>query len=235
VAVRAVDAKALEVARFRTERAVAFLRFFSPVNWTPKLRSYCVLLGSENVVQTAELFVEGGTIASYKRGVLDRTQKKWLLANALIEQFPGLLAQLSRLLDDEKLTPYQEELRDAMLLYSRNSLAVEPADKLVYVLVALESILIQNETEPITKNLGERMAFLIGKDVEGRRAVIANVSDTYRLRSSFVHHGNSIEDLETLSKFMVNAWSCFHNLVFHQDRLKTKEELIAALENRKLA
>jgi len=122
-----------------------------------------------------------------------------------------------------------------MLLYSRNSLAVEPADKLVYVLVALEAMLIQNETEPITKNLAERMAFLIGKDVDSRRAVIANVSETYRLRSLFVHHGNSIEDLETLSKFMVNAWSCFHNLAFYQDRVTTKEELIAALEDRKLA
>ena len=235
VSVRAEKTRAVETARIRTERAVAFLRFFSPVNWTPKLRSYCVPLGSENVVQTAELFIEGGTIVNYSRGILDRRQKSWVLANSLLEQFPGLVMQLSRLLEEGKRTSYQETLRDALLLYSRNSLAVEPADKLVYILVALESILIQNETEPVTKNLGERMAFLIGKDVDSRRAIIANVSETYRLRSGFIHHGNSVEDLETLSMFMVNAWSCLHNLVFHQDRLSTKEDLITTLENRKLA
>jgi len=194
-----------------------------------------VPLGSENVVQTGELFIEGGTIVNYNRGILDQRQKSWVLANSLLDQFPGLLMQLSRLLEEGKRTAYQETLRDAFLLYSRNSLAVEPADKLVYILVALESILIQNETEPITKNLGERMAFLIGKDVDSRRAIIANVSKTYKLRSRFVHHGNSVEDLETLSTFMVNAWSCLHNLVFHQDRLSTKEDLITTIENRKLA
>jgi len=234
VSVRAEKKRAMEIARLRTKRAVAFLRFFSPVNWTPKRRSYCVPLGSENVEQATELFIENGKILNRTRGILDGSQKGWVLANTLLDEFPGLLTQLSRLLAEEKLTGYQETLRDALLLYSRHSLAAEPADKLVYIMVALESVLIQNETEPITKNLGERMAFPIGKDVVGRRAVIVNVSETYKLRSRFVHHGDSIGDLETLSTFMINAWTCLHNLIFHQDRLSTKEELITTLENRKL-
>lgn len=234
ITVRAEKTKAVQLARFRTEQASAFLRFFSPVNWTPKLRSYCVPLGSENVVQTAEFFIEAGRIANYDRGILDKRQKGWLLTDSLLGQFPGLLSQLSRLLKEEKRTPYQETLRDALLLYSRNSLVAEPSDKLVYILVALESVLLQNDHEPIVQNIAERMAFLIGKDVDGRKDIIANASATYRLRSAFVHHGNSVEDLDTLSTFMVNAWSCFHNLAFHQERVTTKEQLIAALEERKL-
>ncbi len=235
VTVRAEKGKALEVARFRAGRVAAFLRFFSPANWTPKLRSYCVPLGSENVVQTAELFVEGGSIVNYERGILDGRQPGWLLANSVLEQFPGLLEQLSRLLLAGKRTSYQETLCDALLLYSRNSVAVEPSDKLVYILVALESILLRNDTEPITKSLGERMAFLIGKDIESRKAILANVAEAYRLRSAFVHHGNSVSDVDILSIFMLNAWTCFHNLLFHRDYLDSKDQLIASLEERKLA
>ena len=75
----------------------------------------------------------------------------------------------------------------------------------------------------------------IGKDVDGRRAIIGNLSEAHKLRSRFVHHGNSAGELDTLSRFMVNAWNCLYNLLFHQDRLSKKEELITALENRKLA
>jgi hypothetical protein len=76
---------------------------------------------------------------------------------------------------------------------------------------------------------------LTPRDVDSRKAVVANVADTYRLRSRFVHHGNSVGDLETLSTFMLNAWTCFYNLVFHQDRVVNKEQLITVLEDRKLA
>ena len=56
------------------------------------------------------------------------------------------------------------------------------ADKLVYILASLESILLKNDSEPIQKNLGERMAFLIGPTVEARKTIIANVVETYARR-----------------------------------------------------
>jgi hypothetical protein len=57
-------------------------------------------------------------------------------------------------------------LHDALLLYSRNSTASETTDKLVFVLVSLESMLPKDANEPISKNIGERMAFLVGNSVE---------------------------------------------------------------------
>src|SRR5207249_7510305 len=58
IKIRAEQKKAVQVARESARKALALLRFFSPVNWSPKLRSYCTLLGSENIVKTTELFVE---------------------------------------------------------------------------------------------------------------------------------------------------------------------------------
>jgi hypothetical protein len=75
---------------------------------------------------------------------------------------------------------------DALLIYSRNSVAITPADKLVYILVGLESVLIRNSNEPLGKNIGERMRFLVGDSVDSRKAVLANVDEIYKLRSSFI-------------------------------------------------
>jgi hypothetical protein len=233
--VLAEKGKAVEVARHRAGRGAALLRFFSPANWTPKLRSYCVPLGSENLGQSAELFVENGRIVNYQRGALDTRQCGWAFTNAQILQFRLPLEQLNRLAAETRKTGYQEALLDALLLYSRSSIASEPADKIVYLFAALESLLLRNDNEPITKNLGERMAFMCGKDVISRKAIVANASDTYKLRSEFVHHGNAVGDLETLGVFMVNVWTCFYNALFWQDRIREKDQLITALEDRKMA
>ncbi len=233
--IRAEESKAIAVAREQTECAIALLRFLSPANWTPKLRSFCTPLGSENVRRSAELIVDGDSILSSRRGVLDRKQLAWALPSDFIAQFPGVLQRLSSLADTTPSTPFRQSLYDALLIYSRNSVAADPADKLVYILVALESMLLRNESEPIGKNIGERMAFLTGNALETRKAVVANVTETYRLRSSFIHHGHSIGDLETLSTFMLNAWTCFYNLLMRADRYQTKDELIGVLEDLKMS
>ncbi len=234
VKIYAEKQKALEVARQEVETAAAFLRFFSPANWTPKLRSYCTPLGSENLRRRAELFIDNGSIANYSRGVLD-SGGYWVLSNSDFANFPGVLHRLSALSGERNRSPFQQSLFDALLIHSRNSVAIEPADKLVYILVAIESMLLRNSNEPLGKNIGERMAFLIGNSVESREAVLSNVEDVYRLRSSFIHHGHSIGDLGVLSNFMLNAWTCLAVLLENKDRFRTKDDLISALEHMKFS
>jgi hypothetical protein len=191
-------------------------------------------LGSENVRRRAELFLQGNTIMTYSRGVLD-SGDAWVLSNSYLANFPGIVGRLSALSGERNKTSFQQNLYDALLIYCRNSVAIEPADKLVYILVALESMLLRNENEPIGKNIGERMAFLVGDSLESRKAVVSNAAQTYRLRSSFIHHGNSINHLEVLSTFMLNAWSCFTSRLESAGRFQTRDQLIAALEDRKMA
>ena len=234
VRIRAEQNKAIDTSRQHAEVAAALLRFLSPANWTPKLRSHCVPLGSENVRRCAELFIENDSIKTYSRGVLDSTQP-WVLSNSYLAQFPKLLDRLSALWRENKRSPFQQDLYDVLLVYSRNSLAIEPADKLIYILVALESILLRNESEPIGQNVSERLAFLCANSLAARRATVANAKEVYRLRSAFVHHGQSIKDVEALSTFALNAWTCFYNLIMTSEHYQTKDDLIVAIENRKLS
>lgn len=61
------------------------------------------------------------------------------------------------------------------------------------------------------------------------------MDEIYKLRSLFIHHGHSVSDLSALSTFMLNAWTCFTVLLADMDRYNTRDQLIAALEDRKMA
>ena len=233
VKLQAEESKAREQAREMAENAAAMLRFLSPANWTPRLRSYCVPLGSENVRRRFELFMRGDSLETYSTGVLDKGTA-WALSKTDIALFPNVLDRLHNLAANQERTDFQQTLYDALLIYSRNSVAITSADKLVYVLVGLESVLLRNSNEPLGKNIGERMAFLVGDSLESRKAVVANVDEIYKVRSSFIHHGGAVEKIELLSSFMLNAWTCFTALLENADRYRTKNDLIAALEERKL-
>jgi len=180
-----------------------------------------------------ELFVTNGEIGEISKAALKQGPAFWDI-DPDRSRFPGLLDLLHALSSSHK-SDFRRQLYDALLLYSRNSIAPETADKLVFVLVSLESLLLKDSNEPITKNIGERMAFLIGESVEDRKAIIQNVDAAYRIRSKFIHHGNSVEDSEVIEHFFEYAWQCFHAMLHQIDNVATKLDLLEALENRKLA
>jgi Apea-like HEPN len=220
-------------ARTIAQEAIALLRFLSPANWILGMQSYCLPLGRERIEMPTELFVRNGEIAEISRASLEHGPVSWDIDQERL-RFPEVLDLLHGL-SGNHTGDFKRQLYDALLLYSRNSTAPEIADKLVFVLVSLESMLLKDSTEPITKNIGERMAFLIGKSVDERKAVIQNVDAAYRIRSKFIHHGNSVEDSEIIERFFEYAWQCFHAMLHQVDGVATKAALLEALENRKLS
>jgi hypothetical protein len=224
---------AQENARAMAQEAIALLRFLSPANWILGIQSYCVPLGRERIEIPTELFVRNGQIGEISKAALKRGPVLWDIDQER-ERFPGLVDILHALSGNHK-SDFRRQLYDALLIYSRNSTASEVADKLVFVLVSLESMLLKDSSEPITKNIGERMAFLIGGSVNERKAIIQNVNAAYSIRSKFIHHGNSVEDSEVIERFFEYAWQCFHALLRQIDDFETKAALLEALENRKLS
>ena len=156
------------VARLKVDHAVALLRFLSPVNQAVGMQSYCLLLGREKIEISTELFVTENKMR-YNETVLERGPIGWDI-DADRTQFPDLLSLLHNLASNSG-TEFRQLLYDALLLYSRNSVVADVADKLVFILVSLESMLLKDSNEPIAKNIGERMAFLIGESVEERKKI----------------------------------------------------------------
>jgi hypothetical protein len=237
VRLHAEPRRASEVASEEAERALAMLRFFSPANRLPEMVSYCTLLGKEHIEETKELVVQDGRVITYSVGSTNSASPFWALDNRFIEEIGNAgLVVLSDLLRQEKRTEFQEALLDSLRLYSKCALAKNPADKLVAILVALESLLLKDSNESIQQNLAERMAFLFEASVTERREMKAKVLKAYGLRSSFIHHGRDIttDEMDALREFMMVAWTSFYALIWFAHTFKTKAEMFDHIEERKM-
>lgn len=233
--------KAHEIAHAAATEAIGLLRFLSFVNWTSKLVSHCLPLGRENTKGTTELLIESGTIKSIHKGTLERGPSGWNIDEARASLTPivpsGVLNLVDQLATHRDSTEFKHALYDAMILYSRASIEAEVSNKFVFVLAALESLLLKDGSEPIQGNLGERMAFLIATTVVERRDVVRNVKEFYSIRSAFIHHGQpaTSEQREIVDKFLFSAWLCFVRLLTRMDQYASRAQLFDELEELKLS
>jgi hypothetical protein len=81
------------------------------------------------------------------------------------------------------------------------------------------------------------MAYMQDVSVEKRREIIANVKTIYKLRSSFIHHGQivGVNETKILTDFMMNGLLSLAALIPLAATQITKEEFFSNLENRRLA
>jgi hypothetical protein len=133
---------------------------------------------------------------------------------------------------------WSDEVKTAIYLYSQSALQTNPAEKLLTILIPLESLLLKNRSEPITDNIAHRLAFTIGEDLDERRHIVQVTRAAYELRSAFVHHLRPIErdeDLETVRRFMEFAWLFFLTLGASANIYPDKAAFLNLLDDRKLS
>ncbi|MGA2611357.1 MAG: hypothetical protein ABSH01_28250 [Terriglobia bacterium] len=235
IALTAEPLRAQEVAGEEAGYSIAALRFFHAANMTPYLRCYCTPAGAENLLASSTLTVDSGMIQQWQDSASPTGNMEWVLSDQEIRELQSAgLDALSRLLARDERSPFEDELLDAILLHSRNSLFDDAANRLVYILAAVESILLRDSNEPVGKNIGERLAFVIGRTAEERTAIRDNVTHVYALRSAFLHHGRALREMDSLELFMRYVWTGFVALIHGMDKFRTKQELIEALERRKM-
>lgn len=229
--------RAREIAFDEAEMPISLLRFYSPANFAPRLTSYCALLGRQHIDTYESLTIKNGLIICDESGLMDRAEPSWALSTSQIRAVRSAgLDSLSTLTLMQDRTEFQEQLISALTVYSRASLAKDFADKLIYALVAVESMFLLDSNEPIMDKLSERMAFLAGDTVKTRQGIVANIKKTYELRSQFIHHGRNIgiDDMEIVEEFMLTAWRCLQGLIqYATNSDSSKTGLFSMLENKK--
>jgi hypothetical protein len=231
----AEPARAQEVAEEEAEDSISALRFFHASNMTPYVRCCCTFAGAENVSRITALMVNSEGIERWHDRIVSNLDSTWMLSDKEIIGLRRMgLDSLSLLLASDKRSQFEEELLDAILIYSRNSLLDDPASRLIYILAAIESVLLRDSNEPIQKNIGERLAFLVGQNVDERISVRNTVTSVYGVRSAFLHHGRALDKMDALELFMKYVWTGFFWLIMNRGKFQTKQELIDTLERRKM-
>lgn len=230
--VNAEPTRAFEIALGETEKSIGVLRCFSPSNFNPEKTSHCTVLGKENLERTNHLILKESNLFMICNGFVEKNIQPWIINDNQLSLFKqNGLDILSEILVQKNRTKFQEKLLDSFLLYSRNSLMTNLSDRLVYIFVALESILLKNEKESIQSNIADRMAIFIGINKDEKISIVKNFIKAYDLRSKFIHHGHTVKDLDTLNEFMLNTWMFFSKLIQNANRFNTVEQFIKSIED----
>lgn len=228
--VEADEEYALEQCLEKAEQAVALLRVIHPANTSPHMTLYVRPLGSENLESYTAYVYESGSFRGDIRHIRWPFPSFWEIPKEENEQ--RLLKSLVSIFSTKERTDFQQKLFDALLIYSRNNLAKEPSEKLIFCLVAVESMLLKS-AEPIQDNIGERMAFLLGQSPKERLEIETLVKRVYEIRSKFVHHGQRPTDMDTLARFMEKAWVLFFHFILSHQNIQSKEAMIEELKHLK--
>ena len=229
----------LETAKKEADEAVSILRLFSSAMISPRARTFCALFGRHNLESTSHLVADlnrldvtlGSDLDSGNDYIwrLDVERLRIIREEALDELLQGLY--------DGRNTDFQREVRAALFLYSQSGLKSQPTEKLLTILIPLESLLLKNQSEPITENLAMRLAFAIGETLEDRKKIVEVVRSAYKFRSGYVHHLQQIdrdEDIQVLQEFMEYTWTFFLRLGKQTIRYKDRTEYLSDLDERKL-
>lgn len=230
--------QAYELVLQETEKSLSILRVFSPANLYPTKICYVAPIEKQHMDGRVFFAVKDGKITNETSGFSDKSIDHWNLSDFDLQEYSKIgLGYLGSLLNKKDLTDFQEKLLESLFIYSKASLAKNISDRLIYTLVALETMFLKDANEPIQDNISLRMAFMHPVSIEERKLIIKNIKETYALRSSFIHHGKSvsIEDLETLKKFMFDTWLCFIELVNFASKNITKQQFFDELETRRLS
>jgi hypothetical protein len=151
VKIEAEPKRASQVAFEEAETAVSLLRFFSRANFHPRLVSSCAPLGTLRVNRRNYFTLRGGELVEFSAS---KPSNEWVISDdALAEYRENGLDILSGLLKKDKLTDFQSEMLQALLLYSKSSTANDIAEKLIYILVAIESMFVMNRQEALQSNI----------------------------------------------------------------------------------
>lgn len=232
VTLEAERIRATQIAIDEATHSLGVLRLYHPAHLAPEATSYCTLLGHEHQITELVFARPEGRLPFISERVIGYVAKDWCISNQNLAEYRSMgFENLNDALKRDEKSQFEERVIDATLLYSEGVLKHSIRDRLMYYLAALESLLLKDRNEPLQQNIGDRLAFFIGENLEERRAVVANVKFVYEQRSSFLHHGEIIKLDERMDKFCHNLWLFFVKVAMSLRQYQTMAEFWKAIED----
>jgi hypothetical protein len=235
VDVTAEPARAEEIALQDSDVSIAIFRLASPIILMPHLWAPLDAIGSDGEHPSLVVHVKDSRMEIGSEALPRGMSNPWALSAESIDKHLESVWGSGTELILHGRSDFEKTLLGALVNYSKSILKSDVGEKLLYVMTALESLLTNNPAEGIARNLGERMALLVGSTSEERKGIFDAVVDAYDLRSGFVHEATTISDLSTLQAFLLYAWKTMTSMLESRARWEDKAEVIASLDQHKLS
>ncbi len=228
---------AQERARVLAFDMADIVRFMSPpaVSWN--ITYACFPTGYEHEPSSTVIQLRDDKLALISSGLLGAPSFRWKLSFAELDKLMTKLQfrNCAVFFEKRSLTGYEKRVKTAISAYAQAVAAIDLRNRLIYAMSAAEHLLLRDENEPIQASVGERMAFLIAKEPDTRRAVVANFKKAYGLRSRHVHHLANIDDEDVLTVFFANMWTMLLTAMQNLPRFQEQAQFLDAIDRIKFA
>jgi hypothetical protein len=222
--------KAVEIAEREVDRAIMALKYLSPHAFSPKIAA---LFGRKGMtwLPSREIFIFTNELPEIREGLIGNKNYYFKIDKALLTKLKGGgLDKLSELLLKANLTEFEELLFTALYTFTKAISQISYHEKIVFILSALEIIFLKDSGEPIQISVGQRLGFFIDRDPNKRREAVSLISDAYKIRSNYIHHGQENKDHEILCKLQFACWNALNIMINNHDKFKNKQEFMLYIE-----
>jgi hypothetical protein len=151
-----------------------------------------------------------------------------------ILRHPGI-GMADQLLRKTQPTDLERLGLEAISHFARGVASPAPQDRLVHAVVAVESLLVKDENEPIGAQLGRRIALLTASTLEERKQVVDDFRKGYGLRSKFVHHGAKLDEVDSTNRALLLCLKAVDAVMRMTLSFTTKVALLNHLDDEMLA
>jgi len=231
ISLEAEQRKCVETARSETEKALMVLRFFSPSTFLPQIPCYFGIMGQTDIPKN-HVFIFENEIPLIREEIEEMRMHIWSISHREFEKLRKLGIEIpSDLIIKQNPSEFETLILNSMSLFGRSLTSDNYQDKIVYSLVSIETLLLQNQSEPIQSNVGLRLSFLTESKSEKRKDVKDLINRAYKTRSSYIHHGKIGENWEILEKLQHLIWTAIRNALISKDRFKTQNDFLDYIEN----
>ncbi len=238
ITVTAEREKGIEIAYRETEVSLSVLRLFSHSVYYPEVVCLTEVRGKVLTPMKDLLILKLPVIEAIRRTDIE-TETRWDIPDFLLDEYRKMglpLFETLILKIEADRTDLEKKLISCLSLFSRSVCSAAFHDKVVYMLVTLESLLLANQSEPIQSSIGPRLAYLVTKDISERKKVIAVVKECYDIRSRYLHHGKTdSEGLDKLRDLQTYIQTALRNVVVNIEKITSKSQLIDHLTTRMLS
>lgn len=223
--------RAQEIALERADDYMALLQFFGAPLRVLALVSHAAPSGMRPY-RSHRTLAHGASGVSFSEHIAEPTYKM-----EITPEYRGImeecgLAVLSSL-PRNAACDFEQSLLDSLLVYGRAAYQLDSADKLLQVMTAVEMFALRSDSEPIQAALADRIAFSIASKAERRQEAARTLRSAYTIRSGRTHHGRPLEEVETVERFLADAWTFFFNALRSVGRFKTRTDFLNHLDHLK--
>ena len=213
--------------------AVDCLLFFSPAmldpTKTPKVEVFNLTPGPG---MCSFLFKDGEVVSSGET-MVGPDRYGWVISNKECVKLEEEVTPVASLLFKEAETPFRQEVLQAFRWYLKMPKAELLYQKLVYAMMAIETLLHKNRRERI-KKMGPRFASILSSTDAEYQELIKFGKEIYDVRSRLLHHGQDVKDTEAVGRFLKLVRRFMLHVLDVSDQFETKKEFLDSIKIREV-